>query len=87
MRVRQAIGDAGRQAVAVNEPVDRLGRQRDRVLVAMTAQTYEQRVLVAHPDAVGERVTLTHASIACWTAPGTGTSRSRPPLPRTNSRK
>jgi hypothetical protein len=55
VRVREPIWDPGGEAVAVDEPVDGLGRQRLGLLAAVAAEPHEERVLVAQGP-LGERV-------------------------------
>ncbi len=56
VRVREPTGHAGGLAVAADEPVDGLVGEGEGWLAAVAAETDEQRLLVAQPDAVGERV-------------------------------
>jgi hypothetical protein len=56
MRVRQPLGHPGSLAVAAHEPVHGRGGEGQRLLVAVAAETYEQRLLVEQPDAAGERM-------------------------------
>jgi hypothetical protein len=82
VRVRAARARRRPRAAAAHEPVHADGGEGERFFVSVTAEPHEQRLLVEQPDAAGRgRWTFSHASSACCTAWGTGTSRSRPPLP------
>jgi hypothetical protein len=86
VRVAEPLRHAGGRAVAAYEPVHADGGEGDRLLVSVAAQPDEHGMLIEQPDPASEGWTFSHASSACCTAWGTGTSRSRPPLPRTNRR-
>jgi hypothetical protein len=44
--VCETTGDPGGERVSEDEAIDRLGRQRDRILVNVTPETHEQHLLV-----------------------------------------
>ena len=56
VRMREALGHSSRQARAAHEPVHRHGGEGERLLIAVAAETHEQRLLVEKPDPAGERV-------------------------------
>jgi hypothetical protein len=58
MRVREPVGHAGGRAAAPHQPVHTDGGEGERLLVTVTAEPDEQRLLVKQPDATGEGVDL-----------------------------
>jgi hypothetical protein len=83
--VGEPVGDAGGR-MAAHKPVDRDGRQFDGSSRVWRPRRTNSGSLSRRPTPRASGWTF-HASSACCTASGTGTSVSRPPLPRTNSRK
>jgi hypothetical protein len=82
VRVAEPLGHASGHAAAAYEPVHAHGGQGERLLVSVAAQPDKQRGSSSNPTPRATGCALTHASSACCTAKGNGTSRSRPPLPR-----
>jgi hypothetical protein len=60
VRVRDPLRHARRQAAAAHKPMDADGGKGERLFVSVTAEPHEQRLLIEHPDAAGERVLLAH---------------------------
>jgi hypothetical protein len=56
VRVRTPLGHACGQAVAAHQPVRGHGGEGEGVLIAVAAETDEQRLLVEQADAADERV-------------------------------
>jgi hypothetical protein len=56
--VRETLGRTGGQTRSAHESVYRHGGEGERLLVAVAAETDEQRLLVEQPDASRERVDL-----------------------------
>ena len=81
--VREPLGYAGGPARAPDEAVHRDGGEGERILIAVAAEAHKQRLLVEQPDTPRERMDCRPRLERLRTASGTGTSRSRPPFPRT----
>jgi hypothetical protein len=58
VRVREPLGYARGRAAAPHEPVNTNSRQTQGLLVSVSAQTDEQRLLVKEPDPAGKGVDL-----------------------------
>jgi hypothetical protein len=83
VRVGKAFGHPGSQAVAAHDPVDGDGGEGEGLLVAVAAEAHEQRLVVEQRDVAGERMDVEPRVERLLDGLGTGTSRSRPPVPRT----
>jgi hypothetical protein len=58
VRMREPLRHAGRRAAATHEAVHGDGGERARLLVSVTAEPHEQRLLIKQPDAAGEGMDL-----------------------------
>ncbi len=56
--VREPLRYASDTAGAADKPVHSLGRESDRILVGVTTQPHEQRMLITQPNPTGERMNL-----------------------------
>src|ERR1035438_5333981 len=58
VRVREPLRHAGSRAAATHEPVNANGGEGERLLVSVTAEADEQRLLIEQPAAAGEGMDL-----------------------------